>query len=195
MKQFAAKMKLFVLCFVILLQFIQKSHCISCYQCSGTDNKTPFECNEFLDSDTALVSTPCDDVYDAKYCIKHVGRFEAKCIDCYQCSSTNTLDCTDLLINSGGIQTNNCTNVYGAEYCVKAITLEGGVGTKRFCSSLDLGNYCNYVKQPGDTLTYRTCVYTCTGDGCNPATTFKLSQTLLFLLLAFSFVCNFVFRQ
>lgn len=44
----------------------------------------------------------------------------------------------------------------------------GGIGAKRFCSSLDLGNYCNYVKQPGDELTYRTCVFTCTGDGCNP---------------------------
>lgn len=44
----------------------------------------------------------------------------------------------------------------------------GGIGAKRFCSSLDLGNYCNYVKQPGDELTYRTCVFTCTGNGCNP---------------------------
>lgn len=43
----------------------------------------------------------------------------------------------------------------------------GGIGAKRFCSSLDLGNYCNYVKQPGDILEYRTCVFTCTGDGCN----------------------------
>lgn len=46
----------------------------------------------------------------------------------------------------------------------------GGIGTKRFCSAVDMGNYCDYVKQPGDKLTYRTCVYTCTGHGCNPAT-------------------------
>jgi len=39
---------------------------------------------------------------------------------------------------------------------------------KRYCSSHDLGNYCNYVKQPGDDkFEYRTCVYTCNSDGCN----------------------------
>ncbi|KRT82586.1 hypothetical protein AMK59_3763, partial [Oryctes borbonicus] len=94
---------------------------IDCYQCSGTDSKHPFQCNEWLSSDVDLQPLSCDRVYGAKFCIKHIGRFE------------------------------------------------GGIGTKRFCSSLDLGNYCNYVKQPGDKLTYRTCVFTCTGDGCNPS--------------------------
>ncbi|XP_057338339.1 cytosolic carboxypeptidase-like protein 5 isoform X2 [Microplitis mediator] len=47
----------------------------------------------------------------------------------------------------------------------------GGVGTKRMCSSVDYGNTCNFdLAQPGDTLAYRTCVYTCSTDGCNPAT-------------------------
>ncbi|EZA48649.1 hypothetical protein X777_13251, partial [Ooceraea biroi] len=45
----------------------------------------------------------------------------------------------------------------------------GGIGTKRFCSPVHMGNYCDYVKQPGDKLTYRTCVFTCSGDGCNLA--------------------------
>lgn len=58
----------------------------------------------------------------------------------------------------------------------------GGIGAKRFCSSLDLGNYCNYVQQPGDILTYRTCVYTCRGDGCNPGHQHKpYSATALLL--------------
>jgi hypothetical protein len=47
--------------------------------------------------------------------------------------------------------------------------ISGGLGTKRFCSSLDLGNYCNYIKQPGDQLEYRSCVFTCSTDGCNLA--------------------------
>lgn len=58
----------------------------------------------------------------------------------------------------------------------------GGIGAKRFCSSLDLGNYCNYVRQPGDTLTYRTCVYTCTGDGCNSANLNRFNSFPVFCL-------------
>jgi len=99
---------------------IENSLAIDCYQCSGTDNKSPFQCNEFLDSDIDIRPEACDNVYGAKYCVKHTGRFE------------------------------------------------GGIGTKRFCSSLDLGNYCNYVRQPGDILNYRTCIHTCSSDGCNP---------------------------
>ncbi|KAK9871355.1 hypothetical protein WA026_011621 [Henosepilachna vigintioctopunctata] len=97
------------------------SSAIECYQCSGSDPEKPFQCNEWLSSDIDIQPNSCDNVFDAKYCVKHTGRFE------------------------------------------------GGIGAKRFCSSLDLGNYCNYVRQPGDLLTYRTCIYTCTGDGCNPS--------------------------
>ncbi|KAF2883081.1 hypothetical protein ILUMI_23094 [Ignelater luminosus] len=106
---------------VTLTLLIECSLAIRCYQCSGTDNDSLFQCNEFLSKDVDLEPQSCDDVYGAKYCVKHTGRFE------------------------------------------------GGIGTKRFCSSLDLGNYCNFVKQPGDILNYRTCIYTCTGDGCNPS--------------------------
>ncbi|KAK4882146.1 hypothetical protein RN001_005465 [Aquatica leii] len=95
------------------------SSSIDCYQCSGTNNEDPFQCNEVLGRDIDLVPESCDSVYEAKYCIKHTGRFE------------------------------------------------GGIGTKRFCSSMDLGNYCNYVRQPGDTLTYRTCIHSCSENGCN----------------------------
>ncbi|KPI91405.1 hypothetical protein RR46_14909 [Papilio xuthus] len=114
---------------------------INCYQCSGTDSENPFECNEFLDSDTDIVATDCATIHDAQYCIKHVGRFE------------------------------------------------GGISTKRFCSSLDLGNYCNYVAQPGDKLEYRTCIYTCSSDGCNSAAALEISMTL-FIFLFISFMCT-----
>lgn len=62
----------------------------------------------------------------------------------------------------------------------KNVCFTGGIGAKRFCSSLDLGNYCNYVSQPGDLLNYRTCIYTCKGDGCNPATR---PQSQFFIIL------------
>lgn len=50
--------------------------------------------------------------------------------------------------------------------------LSGGVGTKRFCSSVHMGNDCHYTNTAGDDpkIKYRTCVYTCSSDGCNPAT-------------------------
>ncbi|KAJ8950716.1 hypothetical protein NQ318_012797 [Aromia moschata] len=79
----------------------------------------------------------------------------------------------------GAMQPQSCEHVFEAQYCVKSTGLDGGIGAKRFCSSLDLGNYCNYVQQPGDILTYRTCVYTCTGDGCNPSNTVKPNYILM----------------
>lgn len=54
----------------------------------------------------------------------------------------------------------------------------GGIGTKRFCSAVHMGNYCDYVRQPGDKLTYRTCVFTCSGDGCNPAMSLVPGKTV-----------------
>lgn len=45
----------------------------------------------------------------------------------------------------------------------------GGIGAKRFCSSKDLGNYCNYVTAKGDVMEYRSCIFTCGTDGCNAA--------------------------
>lgn len=57
--------------------------------------------------------------------------------------------------------------------------ITGGLGTKRYCSSHDLGDYCNYVKQPGDKLEYRTCVYTCNSDGCNGSNHLTLTGYLL----------------
>jgi len=108
----------------IISLLVQTGYGIRCYQCNSTSTEYPFQCNEFLTSDVNLQPEPCDDVYGAQYCVKHIGRFE------------------------------------------------GGIGTKRFCSSVHMGNYCDYVKQPGDKLTYRTCVYTCPEDGCNSATSF-----------------------
>ncbi|RZC42416.1 uncharacterized protein BDFB_011561, partial [Asbolus verrucosus] len=136
---------------------------LNCYQCSGSDPTNPFQCNEWLSSDIDIKPEPCDNVYNAKYCIKHIGRFEASSISCYQCSARNSIDCSDGMIHLGGI------------------------GAKRFCSSLDLGNYCNYVKQPGDILSYRTCVFTCSGDGCNVSSVVKPSNFVLLVSIGVLF--------
>ncbi|CAG4915723.1 unnamed protein product [Colias eurytheme] len=124
-----------LLILAVCLTTIKSVYSINCYQCSGTDSNDPFQCNEYLDSESSLVPTDCSLIHNAQFCIKHVGRFE------------------------------------------------GGIGTKRFCSSLDLGNQCKYVQQPGDKLEYRTCIYTCTTDGCNSAIITKLSAMLLMLAL------------
>ncbi|KDR22169.1 Cytosolic carboxypeptidase-like protein 5, partial [Zootermopsis nevadensis] len=87
-----------------------------------------------------------------------------------QCSSSKSINCTDYMIHDGTISATSCDHVFEASYCIKTIGLYGGgLGTKRFCSSLDLGNYCNYIRQPGDQLEYRSCVFTCSSDGCNLA--------------------------
>ncbi|XP_063243464.1 U-scoloptoxin(05)-Sm1a [Bacillus rossius redtenbacheri] len=104
-------------------------------------------------------------------------------IDCYQCSSTdqdNPFQCNEFLTSDISIQAEPCSAVYGARYCVKHTgRFEGGLGTKRYCSSRDLGNYCNYHNQPGDQLEYRSCVFTCSSDGCNPAGVRAVSGALL----------------
>lgn len=53
---------------------------INCYQCSGTDSNYPFECNEYLDSESGLEAIDCSLIHDAQYCIKHFGRFEGTTI-------------------------------------------------------------------------------------------------------------------
>ncbi|XP_043580534.1 U-scoloptoxin(05)-Cw1a isoform X3 [Bombus pyrosoma] len=94
----------------------------------------------------------------------------ATSLDCYQCTSEEELSCGDSNLVISTLQPTNCSHVYNAQYCIVSVgRFGGGIGTKRFCSALDLGNYCDYVKQQGDKLSYRTCIFTCTGDGCNPA--------------------------
>ncbi|KAG7213044.1 hypothetical protein KM043_002375 [Ampulex compressa] len=106
-------------------------------------------------------------------------------LNCYQCSSTNNTNpfqCNEFLSSDIDIQPESCDAVFGAQYCVKHVgRFEGGVGTKRFCSAVHKGNYCDYVKQPGDKMTYRTCVFTCSSDGCNPAS--SLTPTISTWLL------------
>ncbi|OWR42322.1 hypothetical protein KGM_201039 [Danaus plexippus plexippus] len=99
------------------------------------------------------------------------------------------MECGDTLmkLDGGILEYSSCEHVYNAQYCIKRT---GGIITKRYCSSLDLGNYCNYVKQPGDKMEYRTCIYTCNTDGCNQTSAIKLSHFFNILPLS---LCIFKF--
>ncbi|XP_053603298.1 UPAR/Ly6 domain-containing protein bou [Plodia interpunctella] len=167
-----------VLHVIVTLSTLKFVDSINCYQCSGSDSDNPFECNEFLDSNTELMPVNCSNIPDAQYCIKHVGRNGGLAIDCYQCNSSSTMECGDGLMNlDGGVLTpTSCEHVHNAQYCIK---LTGGISTVRYCSSLDLGTYCNYVQQVGDKLEYRTCIYTCSSDGCNAASTLGVPLFLI----------------
>ncbi|XP_034829872.1 UPAR/Ly6 domain-containing protein bou [Maniola hyperantus] len=182
MKKLTTKTLLF---FIVSIDTLKSVHSISCYQCSGTDSNKPFECNEFLDSNSQVVPTDCEGIHDAQFCIKHVGRFEGLAIDCYQCNSSVTMECGDGLmkLDDGVLVPVPCDHVYNAQFCIKRT---GGIGTKRYCSSLDLGNYCNYVQQPGDKLEYRTCIYTCSTDGCNGSAALRISAAYVVLALLVS---------
>ncbi|XP_030378424.1 uncharacterized protein LOC115627033 [Scaptodrosophila lebanonensis] len=96
-------------------------------------------------------------------------------IECYVCDASDTLNpfqCGEWFdrFDEPDIQPHNCSNVHGAKFCVKHVgRFEGGIGAKRFCSSKDLGNYCDYVSNKGDRMEYRSCIYTCDTDGCNGA--------------------------
>jgi len=55
-----------------------------------------------------------------------------------------------------------------ATHCIKMTGVhDGKLGTKRFCSSTSWGNFCEYIKRPGDVQEYRSCVFSCSTFGCN----------------------------
>ncbi|KOB57776.1 Uncharacterized protein OBRU01_25678, partial [Operophtera brumata] len=97
-------------------------------------------------------------------------------IHCYQCSGTdsiNSFECNEFLESDVTLQAIDCGTLHDAQYCIKH------VGRNE-----DLGNFCNYVQQPGDKLDYRTCIYTCDSDGCNSASAFRISAVVLALGVA-----------
>ena len=74
----------------------------------------------------------------------------------------------------------NYRHVFEAEYCVKMTGIfEGKLGTKRFCSSRDWGNYCEYITRPGDIQEYRSCVFTCSTNYCNGSDKARISGLAL----------------
>ncbi|XP_031631111.1 U-scoloptoxin(05)-Cw1a [Contarinia nasturtii] len=179
---------------VLFCSFIKIATSISCYVCNATDSSSPFQCGEWFERyDTPdIVPQDCSNVYGAKYCIKHIGRFEASSIKCYQCSSADTINCADIMIAQpdSPLQPEDCSHVIDAKFCVKSTALNGGIGAKRFCSSKDLGNYCNYVENKGDRMEYRSCIFTCDTDGCNHSNQITLNRMVFggFLTIIFTMI-------
>jgi len=93
---------------------------------------------------------------------------EVTAINCYVCDSTSQIGCAEFLSDTSLLEPQSCDNVYDAQYCVKMTQVfEGQLGTKRFCSSRSFGDFCEWVKRPGDENLYQACVLTCRSDACN----------------------------
>lgn len=68
---------------------------ISCYVCNTTSSlSSPFQCSEWFDRyDTPdIQAQDCSNVHGAKYCIKHIGRFEGSIIDFSFSTTANLLN-------------------------------------------------------------------------------------------------------
>ncbi|TRY76784.1 hypothetical protein TCAL_14767 [Tigriopus californicus] len=112
-------------------------------------------------------------------------------IGCFECNSASNFTCTEFWDPTIAVTEKfltNCAHVYNAQYCVKMNGIfDGKLGTKRFCSSKNWGDYCEYIQRPGDTQQYRSCVLTCSTYGCNPAVSLtQFSHTLWFSVVTAS---------
>jgi len=91
-------------------------------------------------------------------------------IQCFECDSTADATCSEVMPEVHTLNMISCDHIQEPQYCVKMTgVFEGELGTKRFCSARDWGDFCEWVQRPGDERKYRACVYSCTGDGCNSA--------------------------
>ncbi|KAG8194838.1 hypothetical protein JTE90_017274 [Oedothorax gibbosus] len=116
-------------------------------------------------------------------------------LECFRCTSNDTLDCLEKFMHPNPLRAESCSDVYGARYCIKTTGIyEGVLGTRRFCHDKDLGNKCEFFTH--DQREYKGCVYTCTTDGCNGATTnfsyFTVFRNLLMLSTILSFLYKFL---
>lgn len=68
-----------------LLSSSSLAFAIDCYHCNSSDTSQPFECGEWFDrfDKPDIKPSDCSSVHGAKYCIKHIGRFEGS-----RCSKT-----------------------------------------------------------------------------------------------------------
>lgn len=98
----------------------------------------------------------------------------ATAIYCYECDSATNFSCSEFWDPTLPVTKQyltDCSRVYNAQYCIKMSgVFEGKLGTKRFCSSKTWGDYCEYIKRPGDIQEYRSCVFSCSTNACNLGT-------------------------
>ncbi len=107
-------------------------------------------------------------------------------ISCYDCDSSSDFSCSEFWDPEESVNLqyySDCRHVYDAQFCIKMTGIQNGrLGTKRFCSSRDWGDYCEYIQRPGDDREYRSCVFSCSSDGCNVAPSRKTMTDDLILL-------------
>ncbi|XP_037073085.1 U-scoloptoxin(05)-Sm1a-like isoform X1 [Pollicipes pollicipes] len=123
-----------------------------------------------------------------------LGLRVALAIDCYQCDTVHDMACGERFDTGRAERLGNvprsCSAVYGAAYCIKATGIfEGQLGTKRFCSSRNFGDYCEWVKRPGDANTYQACVLTCGTSACNSSASLRGAALLVAMTTVFGLVC------
>jgi len=116
----------------------------------------------------------------------------AGALKCYQCHSMDEYTCGEFFrTDETAVELTEC-RLSNAKYCIKTTGIyDGNLGSRRFCSERYLDNYCTYVQRPGDQREYRSCVYTCTGDGCNgsnslnPFSWLLVSSLMIFMSTTF----------
>ncbi|XP_076048918.1 glycosylphosphatidylinositol anchored membrane protein boudin isoform X2 [Oratosquilla oratoria] len=184
--------------FILLFMFSRQAEALDCFRCDSTSEIT---CSENLPWYHMLEGESCDDIYDARYCVKMTGIFEGTVLglECYQCDSSKGEVCPEEVhaqLHEDPIESEmkpeSCDGVFEAKYCVKTTGMfEGELGTKRFCSARDWGNYCEWIQRPADEREYRACIFTCTGNNCNtahrthtPVPAAAIATALLTLLLS-----------
>jgi len=108
-------------------------------------------------------------------------------LNCYQCNSTLDHNCQEFFNHDNpysGLVSTPC-RMYKAKFCIKATGLWAGiVGTHRFCSARDLGDQCQDMRFPDHSRKYRGCIYTCTSDDCNAASTLFTSSVVVTSILS-----------
>ncbi|XP_066937365.1 UPAR/Ly6 domain-containing protein bou isoform X1 [Macrobrachium rosenbergii] len=128
--------------------------------------------------------------------VKNVGGLQ-----CYQCDSSKDINCPEYFKEGyhevppdsvTSLVPKSCDHVFEARYCIKTTGMfEGELGTKRFCSARDWGNYCEWVRRPGDEREYRACVFTCGMNSCNKGHRGVIfSEVLLIFPVVFSVVVH-----
>ncbi|OWA50622.1 hypothetical protein BV898_15133 [Hypsibius exemplaris] len=107
-------------------------------------------------------------------------------VQCYKCDSTTDPGCQEQFdVSTSGLETVDCgEEVYQGRYCIKTTGIYGGKpGTRRFCSSKDLGNLCNYISRPNEPLDFRACIFSCTSNQCNTSQTTVAQAKMTWLIL------------
>ena len=132
------------------------------------------------------------------FCLTWNKSLATAALSCYECDSSSNFTCTERWDPSEPTVQKylnfDCSHVHNAKYCVKMTGIyDGKLGTKRFCSSRDWGNYCEYIKRPGDTQEYRSCIFSCTRSGCNTASeTIRISYLTLYFMALIGIIHSFI---